>query len=340
MRTSLSIVLVLAACAAEPDPPPPAPDFGYPLDGTLRLNQLQLAGTHNSYHQRPEPARPEWDYSHAPLDVQLEAQGVRQFELDVHWDPNEERYTVFHVPIVDDRSSCHYLSDCLGLIRGWSDAHRGHQPLFIFLEPKDDLDAEFFGPGAVIAPHLDDLDKELRAAWPDRRLEPDDVRGRHQSLREAIATDGWPTLGSLRGHALFVLLDSSRWHGGAMFEYTNGLADLNGRAMFTLARANDSFASILSQLPADQSLNAVKQGFIVRDLVDDGHGAEIETTYGRDDALAGVAHIISSDYPAPGILPGYDVSLPGGTPSRCHPLLAPAGCTSADIESPERLQPR
>ena len=43
----------------------------------LRINQLQFLGTHNSYHVR-DPAKPnknfpDWSYSHAPLDVQLDA---------------------------------------------------------------------------------------------------------------------------------------------------------------------------------------------------------------------------------------------------------------------------
>ena len=60
----------------------------------LRLHEIQVIGSHNSYHVRPaEPgfslakqAYPEaaaWDYSHAPLDVQLD-RGVRSFELDIN----------------------------------------------------------------------------------------------------------------------------------------------------------------------------------------------------------------------------------------------------------------
>ena len=57
----------------------------YPRDDTLRLNQLQALGTHNSYHLLEGVAiDPELDFEHAPLDVQLGAQGVRQFEPDAH----------------------------------------------------------------------------------------------------------------------------------------------------------------------------------------------------------------------------------------------------------------
>ena len=72
-------------------------------DGTLpddiKLNQIQVIGTHNSYHLAPQPklleliaatsqrASTAIDYSHAPIATQLDEYGVRQLELDVYADP-------------------------------------------------------------------------------------------------------------------------------------------------------------------------------------------------------------------------------------------------------------
>jgi hypothetical protein len=79
----------------------------------VRLNQVQVLGSHNSYHIEPAPSLdlllqvsdplvpgcggPEepcpselslvWDYTHAPLDQQFSSQGIRQIELDVFLDP-------------------------------------------------------------------------------------------------------------------------------------------------------------------------------------------------------------------------------------------------------------
>src|SRR5882672_3006444 len=65
----------------------------------LRLNQIQVIGTHNSYHVAAAPAvktligslRKGWveqiDYTHRPLTEQLEKLGIRQVELDVFADP-------------------------------------------------------------------------------------------------------------------------------------------------------------------------------------------------------------------------------------------------------------
>lgn len=65
----------------------------------LRLNEIQVIGSHNSYHQSPPPAvlavignfRKDaveaWNYTHPPLGQQLTDAGLRQFELDVYADP-------------------------------------------------------------------------------------------------------------------------------------------------------------------------------------------------------------------------------------------------------------
>ena len=72
-------------------------------DQTIKLNQIQVIGTHNSYHaglpanektwlqkQNPQAAAA-LDYSHLPLTQQFDA-GVRQIELDVYADTQGGRY--------------------------------------------------------------------------------------------------------------------------------------------------------------------------------------------------------------------------------------------------------
>ena len=91
----------------------------------VRLNHVQVLGTHNSYHIEPaesldlllqisdplvpgcggpgDPCPSElsvvWDYTHIPLDEQFSSQGVRQIELDVFLDP--EVPTLFANPLGD-----------------------------------------------------------------------------------------------------------------------------------------------------------------------------------------------------------------------------------------------
>ncbi|CAN0249689.1 unnamed protein product [Ectocarpus sp. 4 AP-2014] len=53
----------------------------------LYINQLQVIGTHNSYHRRTYvPALSDyWDYHYPSLTAQLDA-GIRHLELDIHYD--------------------------------------------------------------------------------------------------------------------------------------------------------------------------------------------------------------------------------------------------------------
>ncbi|MBM4002545.1 MAG: hypothetical protein FJ295_04545 [Planctomycetes bacterium] len=69
-----------------------------PADRSPRLHQIQVLGTHNSYHVEPDAAAMalirlvvprEADanaYSHRPLDEQLDRLGLRLFELDLYRD--------------------------------------------------------------------------------------------------------------------------------------------------------------------------------------------------------------------------------------------------------------
>jgi len=81
-------------------------------DDLVRLNELQLIGSHNSYHRAPDDAIQLWlaagaaavpqiadalgdpvqlNYTHLPLPEQL-ANGIRTFELDIFADPDGGRF--------------------------------------------------------------------------------------------------------------------------------------------------------------------------------------------------------------------------------------------------------
>ncbi|MGZ6038171.1 MAG: phosphatidylinositol-specific phospholipase C1-like protein [Phenylobacterium sp.] len=145
-------------------------------DAELRLNQIQVIGSHNSYHAGLTPgvakllqgsnpkAFDALDYSHAPLTTQFD-KGVRQIELDVFVDSQGGRfahpygatlnaggaaaydpqhifakpgYKVMHVQDIDYVSTCQPFVACLREIRAWSKAHPDHVPLFVLVETKTD----------------------------------------------------------------------------------------------------------------------------------------------------------------------------------------------------------
>jgi len=79
-------------------------------DKVVHINQIQVIGSHNSYHSGFAPSERKYlemknpkalrslDYSHAPLPVQFDG-GVRQIEIDVFADAKGGRYA--HLPIDD-----------------------------------------------------------------------------------------------------------------------------------------------------------------------------------------------------------------------------------------------
>lgn len=190
MRRPLALLLaasLLAACgngegdddaATTTTAPPPA----------ARLNEVQVLGSHNSYHLRPDPAvldgiaafageqaARELDYGHRPLTEQLEEHGIRQLEIDVYADPeggrfarrplaelvglpvdsgepalDEPGFKVLHQVDVDFGSTCLTFVACLSEVEAWSSANPDHEPVMIMVETKQQSLTEATG-GAVSA---------------------------------------------------------------------------------------------------------------------------------------------------------------------------------------------
>ena len=311
------------------------------LDGKLRTNQVQVLATHNSYHiQQDAPIRssPTTQYTHAPLDQQLD-RGVRGFEIDVV-NPPDGSFPVVHTPVVDATSNCTPLAQCLQVTRTWSEAHPGHVPIFILIEPKND-DVDF-----VIDPTLrrfdaagvDRLDKTVRSSLGRQLITPDSVRGKSKTLRSAVTGRGWPTLAKTRGKVLVALNT-----GGAIRSaFLQGHPSLQGRAMFVTADEQSPAAAVIKVDDPDEArIQAlVKQGFIVRTRADaDLIEARNHDTSRRDIALRSGAQIVSTDFEVavPAIGGDYVVQIPGGTPARCDPVNAPKNCRPSDVENPRRL---
>lgn len=141
------------------------------------MNQIQVVGTHNSYHReinRSErdvfekyvPGAENLYYSHSSWANQLDHQSVRSFEIDLHsdtkggiyafpliwklsnltnetapfYDPNMSKpgLKVFHITDLDTNSICHTFVECLSQLKKWSDANPKHLPLTLDLELKTD----------------------------------------------------------------------------------------------------------------------------------------------------------------------------------------------------------
>ncbi len=161
----------------------------------IRMNQIQVIGTHNSYHIQPEPElmaelralhSEAWklEYTHRPLMEQLSCGKVRQLEFDVYADPEgglfsrrgglallgrdtdsgvpeltEPGFKVLHIPDVDYRTHCHTLVEGLETVRSWSLAHPRHVPLMILMDVKGSHPFEI--PSVAMCRPIDCGTKEL-----------------------------------------------------------------------------------------------------------------------------------------------------------------------------------
>jgi hypothetical protein len=344
----------------------------------LRLNQIQVIGSHNSYHsglapgefavlqKRNPKAAASLEYRHPPLDVQLSS-GVRQLELDIFADLKGGRYAnpatikmvadaglpadppfdpqglfkkpgfkVMHAQDVDYRTNCEPFTQCLAVILNWSNAHPRHLPIFVLIENKDgDRPAAYqVTPEKFTSSVFDALDREIRSVIPrSHMITPDDVRGKHKTLEEAILTDGWPALESARGKIVF-LLDQRR-SGPA---YLEGHPALRGRVIFTNAQPGErdaAFVEVNDPL-SDPALipGLVRKGYLVRTRTDaDLAQARSGDVRQRDAALASGAQLLSTDFPFDerSSWSGYAVNFPEGGIARCNPVLKP-GCSAPPVE--------
>jgi hypothetical protein len=237
----------------------------------LRLNQIQVVGSHNSYHRELSPAEQKvqqqqnagsvdlW-YSHAPISQQLEDQNVRSLELDLYPDPQGGLYTyplirkltgqgpltdpamakpgikVMHIPDFDYNTNCDTFVVCLQQVKTWSDAHPSHVPIAINLELKQS-DPAVVAAGGVQAPpwdaaNLDSVDTEIRSVFKENQiLTPDDVRKPGLTLEQSVLTKGWPKVNSVRGQVMFYFDNGGP--GEIRDTYTAGKPNLEGRAVFT-----------------------------------------------------------------------------------------------------------
>ena len=308
----------------------------HPLDDVLSTSQLQALGSHNSYHvEPPGNTLDDWRYTHLSLDRQLSEQGMRKFELDVYYDAERQIFEVFHIGILDEVSNCPTLRACLSVLRDWSDAHPGHHPLFVMIEPKTNFSE------VIAEPMLDQLDQVVREVLADgRHVTPAEVQGDFETLREAIVTRGWPKLAQTRGRSILWMDSWGEWGR----RYSRDRTDLSHRALFAVSEPSDPIAAITNYnnpiSSAEQIREAVELGLIVRTRGDDalvglaGDDSQLKA------AWASGAQLISTDFPAPAFGVDYHATLPGGTPSRCNPVTAPPECTSEAIEDPQRLTGR
>ncbi|MFC5266746.1 phosphatidylinositol-specific phospholipase C1-like protein [Kribbella qitaiheensis] len=341
---------------------------------TLRLNQIQQIGAHNSYHrelsavekqvqQAQDPGAINLFYSHASIPQQLQDQNIRALELDLFPDPAGGLYTyplirkltgqgpltdpelakpgikVMHVPDFDYNTNCRSFVVCLKQVKTWSDQHPDHAPITIQLELKQS-DPKVVAAGGVKAPpwdlaNLNSIDTEIRSVLSERQLlSPDDVRRKGLTLEKSVLTMGWPTLDQARGKVMFFFDNGGE--GEIRDLYREGKPNLEGRAVFTRGPEGQPDAAVTmvnDPRGANQAeiQRLVRKGYLVRTRSDE----PMSTVLAKETSRIGIAldsgaQWVTTDFPVAGMASRYDsdfvAKLPGDSPVRCNPVVAPSWC--------------
>ena len=343
------------------------------MDANLHVNDVLTVGTHNSYKAAipdklmslirafsPKSAAG-LDYSHLPLRDQLD-DGARAIEIDVAYDPKGGLYDdpagaamtgetlsddfkatmakpgfkVLHIQDIDFHAVCLTLVTCLTALRDWSKDHPDHVPILVTMNAKDD---SIPMPNSVTplkfdAAAWDALDAEVRSVFgKDEILTPDDVQGDAPTLRDAVTTRGWPTLGATRGKFIFALDED----GPKVRDYVGGRKSLEGRVFFVNTREEEPQAAYITlneNADVPRITEDVQKGFLVRTRADaDTVEARSNDTSRRDAALASGAQYVSTDYMHPDTRFGpYQARMPDGVIAACNPQRHPERCAGLPIE--------
>jgi hypothetical protein len=320
----------------------------------LKLHQIQVIGTHNSYHIAPaggvkaliQSTRKGWfeaiDYTHRPLAEQFGTLGIRQIELDVFADPDgglfakpagramakgdpgpdpnadgelaKPGFKVLHVQDVDFRTTVPTFAGALSQIVDWSAKHPAHVPIMVLVELKD-------SPQPLLPTKPLPFTAE-RLGEIDQLIR--DTIPAKQRLEPAsclpLEERGWPTLAAARGKILFVLDNE-----GKIGELYRQRRD---PAMFAQRPESDPLAAFfkinepVKEFDRIQSL--VKKGYLVRTRADaDTAEARTNDPTRRDKAFASGAQFVSTDFPEarPEISP-YVVQFAGKKTVRVNPVSA------------------
>ena len=304
----------------------------------LKINQLQVIGSHNSYRhaiesdlynliQAKDTSRSlkGLQYTHIDITEQLN-KGLRNLEIDVYadskggkyahpkgldiakskeaYDPkglmNKPGFKVFHMPDIDFRTSCYTFEICLQELKRWSDANPDHIPVFITLEPKDG-EPNFFGtkPEDFTPELFDALDKVIRKELGNGKLiTPDMVRGKYKTLEEAVLHNNWPTLKKAKGKFLFILDNN----GAKRDLYALNHPSLKGRAIFINAEPGKPEAAAMFRNNAEDTeiADLVKKGYIIRTRADSDTKEARANDYSHFNAAkSSGAQIITTDYYLP-----------------------------------------
>jgi hypothetical protein len=311
--TLIVAALTWVGCSSDTDPESMQ-------DQAIRINEIQVLGTHNSYHIQPRDSILEalaifdsqetadsLEYTALPLKEQFD-RGVRQLELDIFADPEGGLYStrrglivvgedpesgvpeldqpglkVLHVQEIDFETHCFTFEACLSTLKDWSDDNPQHVPITVMIEAKEEVIPDPLDLGFTIP----------------LEFGPEEVADIDREILAVFPPERLITPDEVRGthDTLESAVLNDGWptladaRGRVMFVFLNrsaardhyieGHPSLEGRIMFTNSDEGDAEAGWFNVN------NSLDDGERIRELVEAGYmvrtRADADTQQARDD---------------------------------------------------------
>ena len=280
----------------------------------VRLNEIQMLATHNSYKRRPNamaraimryiliPLRfawgDEWGYSFDTLTRQL-GNGIRSFELDVMRE--KEGFRCAHIPLIDYASNSPDFGLALKEIDLWSQHNPGHLPITILVEPKTTV----LSGGMLFRPFkLGDvllLEEMAARQFGERLYTPADMLSDYESFVQLRADNAYPLLSALLGKIIVIY----HYDENNTADYAALDPSMRTRRMFPSVQRSYSkeasaelaytcFIIINGRRNGDAMEKYTAQNMLIRTVTDSYPWHDDEW---RDEAFATGAFLQSTDYP-------------------------------------------
>lgn len=288
-------------------------DLEKALNEGVKINEIAIIGTHNSYQPLPTPQRrlhqkilnilydgkkgTKYKFEMDPFTEQLEY-GIRNLEIDVETvdKDGEVSFIVTHEPIKDNTSTAYDFAKGLEEIALWSDHNPDHLPVYLLIEPKGEVPS-INNMKNFSLDYAKALDAIIREVLGDRLLTPEQMLGDYGSFEEMRTADSWPTLKEGLGKIIVLLHPCD-----VTSEYIDIDTSIGSQAMFPMLRFDDidkPYASfILDNEPAEAVENNKKtvdeKNLMVRTRADSYPNFSDER-YTFTDRCG--SHIITTDYP-------------------------------------------
>jgi hypothetical protein len=299
---------------------------------SLRLNQIRVLASHNSYKNKPDPKvirfltrfkkqlgsandPVQLDYGHLPLPQQFDEYNIRGIEIDVNYDPNGGLYKkrklnmfILGKPqkVKDPKmnepgfkvlhiADVDYETNYLTFISVLTELKH-------WSELHNPADESMFLKrlGFKKAIPFDEkafnlLDKEILSILPkDKIFQPENLKKNYSTIKDRIETEGWPILRDCLDKFIFILEGSN--------DQQYALNNLS-RPMFVYGSpSNENTAFVLKNDPLGNEIEILEltTRYIVRTRSDAGTIEARKNDYSRfQSAWKSGAQIISTDYYKP-----------------------------------------